>query len=204
MDIFSLASIIGTIAFALSGFLVGARKELDVMGIFILAMLTANGGGAARDVVVGRLPGVLTDIYAFLIVVGVIAGALLFRLHTHTQLEKHRLFVLSDSLGLVAFSITGALVGIEEGLSIFGVMVLAFFTASGGGVLRDVMVNQIPSVLSSDFYGSVAILLAASLYGLHAYGLDNDVSIAILFIAALALRLVAYRCQWRLPRIRMK
>ncbi len=201
IDIFSLASIIGTIAFALSGFMVGVRKDLDIMGIFILSMLTANGGGAVRDVLVGRLPNVLTDIYAFIIVVGVIFGALLLRLHRRPTFEKSHIFVLSDSLGLVAFSVTGTLVGIEAGLSIFGVMVLAFITASGGGIIRDLMVNEVPSVLSSDFYGTIAILLGAVMYMLHHTPYYNDTALTMLFVAALAVRLTAYYFGWKLPRI---
>ncbi len=204
IDIFFLASLIGTVAFALSGFLVGVRKELDLMGVFILSMLTANGGGAVRDTLVGRLPGVLTDISAFLTVVGVIAIAMLLRLHKHKQLEKSRLFILSDSMGLAAFSVTGALVGIEEGLSIFGVMVLAFLTASGGGIIRDLMVNEVPSVLSSDFYGSIAILMGAMLYGLHELGMDSNLTVLLVFGVALILRLIAYYLGWRLPRMSMR
>jgi uncharacterized membrane protein YeiH len=206
IDIFSLASTIGTIAFALSGFMVGVRKDLDIMGIFILSMLTANGGGAVRDVLVGRLPNVLTDIYAFLIVVAVMVGAWMLRLHhrpaSRKSFEKSPIFVISDSLGLVAFSVTGTLVGIESGLSIFGVMVLAFITASGGGIIRDLMVNEVPAVLNSDFYGTVAILLGAVMYGLHLTPYYNDTSLTALFVAALVMRLIAYNYGWKLPRIR--
>lgn len=202
IDIFSLASTIGTIAFALSGFMVGVRKDLDIMGIFILSMLTANGGGAVRDILVGRLPNVLTDISAFLLVVGVIGSALLLRLHRRPTFEKSHIFVLSDSMGLVAFSVTGTLIGIDAGLSIFGVMVLAFITASGGGIIRDLMVNEVPSVLSSDFYGTIAILLGAVMYMLHHYtSYYNDTALIMLFAIALIMRLTAYYFGWKLPRI---
>jgi len=182
MDIFTIASWVGGIAFAFSGFLVGVRKELDVMGVFILSMLTANGGGALRDVLVNRTPWVLTDLSAFYMVLGVLIIAFAFKLQRFAWVEKSRMFVLSDSLGLVAFSVTGAMVGVESGLNIFGVMVLAFLTATGGGIVRDVMVNEVPSVLNSDFYGSIAILLGAAIYGLHIIGLQTELTVTFVFL----------------------
>lgn len=202
-DIFTIASWMGSISFAFSGFLVGIRKELDVMGIFILAMLTANGGGAVRDILVGRTPSVLTDISAFLLVLAVIGTALLFRLHRKPTLERSSLFVLCDSLGLVAFSVTGAMVGVEAGLHVFGVMVLAFITATGGGIIRDAIVSDVPAVLSSDFYGSIALLLGASIYAIEPMNLPQQTSITLMFLAALILRLIAYLRGWHLPRIQL-
>ncbi len=200
-DMFAISSLVGSVAFALSGFLAGVRHRLDIMGIFIVAMLTANGGGAIRDVLVGRTPLVLADPQAFYLVIGVIVLAALLKAYRQETLEKNMLFVLSDAIGLVAFSVTGTLVGIDAGLSFFGVMVLAFITASGGGMIRDIMVNTVPSILSSDFYGSVALLLALALYLLHQFGMMDNLSIAIAFFVALGLRLLAYYRGWHLPRI---
>src|SRR5258708_4506196 len=118
-EIFTLASFLGSIAFALSGFLAGVRKQLDLMGIFIVTMLTANGGGALRDVLVGQTPKVLLDASAFILVCMVLGCAMLLRLHRFANLERHWLFVVSDAVGLVAFSLTGTLVGIAAGLPIF-------------------------------------------------------------------------------------
>lgn len=200
-SIFIIASWVGSVAFALSGFLAGARKHLDVMGIFILAILTANGGGALRDVLIGKTPSVLTDMSAFLLVLTVVTIALVTKLHRNARLEKHQIFLLSDAVGLAAFSVTGALAGIGADLSLFGVMVLAFLTATGGGIIRDVMVNDVPSVLSSDFYGSIAILMGAAIYALHATDLLSDVTISLVLALALGLRVLAYKRGWRLPRI---
>ncbi len=201
MDIFVIASWVGGIAFAISGFLIGTRQKLDVMGIFIVSMLTANGGGAVRDLLVGRTPAVLLDSSSFYMVWGVIIFAYLFKLHQHENLEKNSIYILSDSLGLVAFSVTGALVGVEAGLSIFGVMVLSFITATGGGIIRDLLVNQVPSILSSDFYGTVALILGATIYCLHEFKLDTNTNVSIVFVLALILRIIAYLKKWKLPRI---
>ena len=203
MDIFFISSTIGSVAFALSGFIAGVHHRLDVMGIFIVSMLTANGGGAVRDVLVGRTPAVLTDPSAFYLVCAVIGGALLLRMHEKIHVEKNVWFVLSDAVGLVAFSLTGTLVGIEAGLSMFGVMVLGFITAAGGGIIRDMLLNRVPSILSSDFYGSVALLMAVIVYGIHWLGWQQDWLIILVFFLLLAMRIFAYYKQWKLPHIRL-
>lgn len=200
--VFEIAGMVGSAAFALSGFLAGVRRHLDAMGIFIVSMLTANGGGALRDVLVNQTPRVLQDPMPFWIVLAVVTAGWLLRLHRRNGIERHSLFVLGDAVGLVAFSVTGALVGIEAGLPLFGVMVLAFLTANGGGILRDVLLGEVPALLSSDFYGTVSLLVAACIAGLDHYGQLSEASILAVLVGALVLRLVAYKRRWQLPRLR--
>src|SRR3954467_2709845 len=97
---------VGGVAFALSGFLAGVRKGLDVMGIFILAFITANGGGVVRDLLVGRTPGVMHGMLPFLLAAGTVALAVAFRLHDKGSVERNRIFIISDAVGLAAFGIT--------------------------------------------------------------------------------------------------
>ena len=201
-DIFLFASLLGGAAFSLSGFLVGVRKELDLMGVFILAFLTANGGGVIRDVLLGKTPYALTNMSGFIIVISTFLFGFILYKFKYLELERKRLFVLSDSIGLAAFSLTGALAGIEADLSIFGVVVLSFLTATGGGILRDTLVREIPSVFQSDFYGSVAVLVALAVYGLSFLGLNNDVNIFLVFSASLIIRLIALKMKWHLPRLK--
>lgn len=196
-----VASTIGSIAFALSGFLVGVRKELDVMGLFVLAFLTANGGGIVRDLLVDRLPSVLQNTEPFWLVAGVIIIAGSLKLHHFATLERRWLFVVCDAVGLVAFGITGALVAIEENIHFFGIVTLAFLTATGGAMLRDVLVNNVPEVLHSGFYGSIAILVGFGIYLLQASHLLNPLSLLLVFILALSTRLTAYHLGWRLPKL---
>ncbi len=202
-DIVSAAGWVGSVAFALSGFLAGARKHLDLVGIFIVMMLTGNGGGALRDVMLGRVPLVLQSSTPFLLALGVMVFGWLLRLERFARIERHGLFVLCDAVGLVAFSLTGASAGIEAGLPIFGVMVLAFLTAVGGGIVRDVLLGDIPAILSSDFYGSVALVVAAGLVGLQECGWRNELTTTALLAFALGLRLVAWHLGWQLPRLRL-
>lgn len=198
---FAVASIVGSIAFALSGFMAGARKQLDVMGVFILAFLTANGGGVLRDLLVGRTPAIMSGMLPFLLAAGTVLVAAAVRLHDKESVERNRIFTTSDAVGLAAFGITGALVGIEHELHFFGVVTLSFLTATGGGIVRDMLVNEVPLVLHGDFYGSVAILLGVAVFLLHWGGLTNPLSLSLVFLAGLILRLIAYGRRWRLPKL---
>lgn len=195
------ASTIGGIAFALSGYLAATRKELDLMGIFIIAFLAANGGGVLRDLLIDHPPVILHSPQSFWLTVGAISFAVIFKLHRYDNLEKSWFFVISDGIGLVAFGITGALVAIEENLHFFGVLSLALLTATGGGIIRDILTNKVPEVLHSGFYGSVALILAVILYALHQAGQITPVFIMLVFVGALILRLIAHWKNWQLPKI---
>ena len=200
--VFILISTSGGVAFALSGFLAGVRKGLDVMGIFILAFITANGGGVVRDLLFGRTPAVMHGMLPFWLAAGTVVLAVAFRLHDRASVERNRIFIISDAVGLAAFGITGALVGIENELHLFGVITLSFLTATGGGIARDVLVNEVPLVLREDFYGSVALLLGLAIQLLRWAALMNPASLSMVFVAGTVLRLVAYRHGWRLPKVR--
>lgn len=201
-QVISAASFIGSIAFSLSGFLLGARRHLDMMGVFIVAFLTANGGGVVRDILVDRPPAVLQSTEPFWLVAAAVFAAWLLRLHRYAIMEKRWVFIFCDAVGLSAFAIGGAMVGIEENLHIFGVLTLALLTATGGGILRDMLLNNVPEVLHGGFYGSIALILGLAIYGLHSTDLLSPLLLLVLFSSAVIMRLIAHRKQWRLPKIR--
>lgn len=195
------ADIIGIIAFALSGFLTGVRHHLDLLGLIIAGSITALGGGVVRDALLDRTPFAFNEYYPAITVLATIAFALFFRLYRHEQLEQKRLFVISDTIGLVAFSITGALLAIDAQLNFFGVIILSFLTAAGGGVLRDIMINQVPSVLVTDFYGSIALIVAILLLVVNMFTDLNTYWVASIAVFAICLRLMAYYKEWHLPKL---
>lgn len=200
-DLVIAADILGIIAFALSGFLVGVRHKLDLLGLIISASITALGGGVVRDVILDRTPFAFNEYYPALTVFSTIFIAFLLRNKLRHEIERQWLFVISDTIGLVAFSITGALLAINADFNFFGVIILSFLTAVGGGVLRDTMINQVPSVLISDFYGSIALIVAVLLIISNALWNLNTLSVAIIATLAVSLRLLAYSKQWHLPRL---
>ncbi len=199
MDIFLLTDIIGIIAFSLSGFLVGVRNRLDLLGIVIAASLTALGGGILRDALLHRTPFAFSEYYPATTLVIVIVIAFIFQSLRSDQIEHKWLFVISDTVGLVAFSITGALLAINAEYNVFGVVILSFLTAVGGGVTRDIMINKVPAVLVSDFYGSIALIVALMLAILNYLNAMSDLAILAVAVATVCLRLIAYKQQWHLP-----
>jgi len=201
MSLFEVADAIGLVTFSISGFLMGVRKGLDILGIVIAAFLTALGGGVIRDVIVERTPIAFIQSSVLFFVIAGILLALILKLHKKQQPERYSIFILMDSIGLVAFAITGALVGIEAEFNLFGVMLLAFVTAVGGGMLRDMMVNEVPIVLTNDFYGTIALLIALLIYMCNLMGYLGTFTLVVIATIALSLRLIAYYKKWQLPKL---
>lgn len=196
---FEIADIIGIIAFSMSGFFVAARNKLDLLGVLISTFLTALGGGIMRDITLNQTPFSFTHNYPVAIVLGVLLLMILFKYHRKESIENKPLFILSDSIGLVSFSISGALIAIESDFNIAGIVIMTFITAVGGGIVRDVIINEVPFVLKTGFYGTIAILIGIILYILDMYLLISIYTITALFFSALALRLIAYYHSWSIP-----
>lgn len=201
MDLFFIADIIGIIAFAISGYLVAVRNELDLLGVLISSFLTALGGGILRDVILDTTPFTFREYYPATTVLVVLAFSFLFQLNRKKEIERKLFFVISDTIGLVAFSITGALLALDANLNIFGVLILSFLTAMGGGLTRDILINKVPAVLVTDFYGSIALLVALLLFICHHFNILNEITTFAIATLAISVRLVAYFKGWRLPKI---
>jgi uncharacterized membrane protein YeiH len=196
---FEIADIIGIIAFSMSGFLVAARNHLDLLGVLLATFLTALGGGIMRDITVHQLPFTFTHNYPTIIVLIVLLLLIVFKFHEKESFENKPLFILSDSIGLISFSITGALIAIEHHLNLPGVLALAFLTAVGGGITRDVIINEVPFVLKTGFYGTIALLIGVIIYTLDYFDFVNFYSLTTLFFLALILRLIAVKHRWSIP-----
>lgn len=193
--------LIGTSSFAMSGYLIGVKKNFDLLGISIIAIVTAIGGGLMRDTIVNRIPLVFNDSSSILIIFITIFISWLLRLHKRDGIMRNKIFIISDSIGLIAFSIAGAQVGIEFHVNFFGVIFLAFITAIGGGIIRDMMVNEVPYILSKDFYGTVSILIGGILYLLNLSGCTSLPYIYSLFVFGLVIRLFAHSKEFNLPNL---
>jgi len=191
-----IADIIGIIAFAISGFIVGIRQKLDLLGIVLSAYLTALGGGIIRDVLAKKEIFAFTNTLAGSLVLLVLIIGFSFKLHK-MDVENNTVFVISDAIGLASFSISGAMVGINAGFNIFGVVFLALITAVGGGMLRDMLINEVPFILREKFYATISIIVGIALY---VFGVSFEV-LVITLVLAVFLRIIAYKKDWHLPRI---
>lgn len=201
MSAFEIADIIGIICFALSGFLIAVHYKLDILGVFISAFLTAFGGGMVRDVLVDRTPYVFTTNLPLFLVIATVIISMIFKLHKIDDLEGKTTFLISDAIGLVSFSITGAIIAIDAGFNFLSVLILAFITAVGGGTIRDILINRVPFILVSEFYATVSLIIASTIFVLEIFELRNFVSLLIVFICGVLLRVFAYYKKWHLPTL---
>ena len=193
-----IAEYLGIAAFAASGFYIAVRHRLDLLGIYLSAFLTALGGGILRDLLSDRPPYSLTHSLPSVVVVAVTTILIWRRMQDHPW-ESKFLFVFVDALGMVSFAVSGALVGLETGFNLAGVVLLAFTTAVGGGILRDVLLNRIPYLLHGGFYGVIAVLVGALLYLLHHLHASRTLGVTLVFLFAVTLRMIAYLRRWHLP-----
>lgn len=199
--ILEIAEYLGIIAFSASGFYIGKRNNLDLLGIYIVAFLTALGGGILRDVIIGRPPISFTLPLPIFIVTTITTILIILKHYQDDSIDSKPIFVLTDAIGMVSFAISGAMVTLDTEFNLVGVASMAFVTAVGGGIFRDILINQIPYVLKGGFYGIIAIGIGISVYVLNILGLLNAVSIIVLFVSAVILRMYAYRQDWSLPRL---
>jgi len=195
------AEYLGIIAFSASGFYIGKRNQLDVLGIYITAFLTALGGGVMRDIIIDRPPISFTQNSPVLIVVLITTVLLFLRHRYHHDIDSKPLFVFIDAVGMASFAISGALLALENGYNLQGVAIIAFVTAIGGGIFRDILINQVPYVLKGGFYGVIAIGVGIVVYLLDMVGSLQAWTLILLFLCTIILRSVAYYKKWSLPTI---
>jgi len=198
---FEIAEYIGIVAFAMSGFFVAVRTKLDFLGVLISVFLTAFGGGILRDIIVDKTPYTFTHNTPGIMVFTIMILLILFRFHKKESIENRPFFILSDSIGLVSFSITGALVALENDLNLTGVLALSFLTAVGGGITRDIIINEVPFVFKTGFYGTVALLVGLLMYLLDVFSMMSFYPIAVVFILGVTIRVFAYYKKWSIPLV---
>ena len=199
MDILITLDIIGTVVFALSGFIIAAKNKLDMFGITCVSLLTAFGGGLFRDMLVGRPPFIFSENYPLIVLLITVSIAFIFNLHKHTKLTDNYVFLISDSAGLAVFAVGGASVGLNANFNLGGVIILALLTAVGGGVIRDVILNNIPFVFREDFYGTIALFIGLVVWLTNYFYELNVISLTLIIIFGFTFRMLAIKRNWYLP-----
>ncbi|OEJ94305.1 trimeric intracellular cation channel family protein [Streptomyces thermolilacinus] len=190
----------GIFVFAISGALLAVRKNFDVFGMAVLAEVTALGGGLFRDLVIGAVPpAAFTDLGYF--VMPLVATALVFFLHPVVERTQAAVNAF-DAAGLGLFCVTGTTKAYEYGLGLTQSAVLGMATGVGGGVLRDVLANEAPSLLrwDRDLYAVPAIVGSTLVVLFIRFEALNPFTSSLAALAAFALRMLALRYSWRAPR----
>lgn len=199
---FHLLDIIGTIAFAMSGALTAMSKKMDPFGVFIIAFVTAVGGGTLRDILIGRTPvGWMLDLkYVYVIIIGFVL-AIIFR-KKFDQLRTS--LFLFDTIGLGVFTLIGLEKGINIGLHPVICVALGTMTACFGGVIRDILCTEIPVIFRREIYATICIVGGMVFFLLREFNLDKDLLYLTTSIVIISVRLMAVKFKWYLPTLEHK
>nr|CAD6428831.1 trimeric intracellular cation channel family protein [Rhizobium sp. Q54] len=190
----------GVVVFAATGALAASRKQLDIIGFLFFAALTGVGGGTLRDLVLGRTPvfWVIDPAY----VLACIATGIIVFFAAHLVEWRYRLLLWLDAIGLAAYSVMGAAIGLASTGSAPIAIVTGILTATCGGILRDILADEPSVLLRSEVYISAALAGACTFTFLEVLGVPTVASSAAGFAVAFALRGGAIRKGWTIPRYR--
>lgn len=188
-------SIIGTIAFAVSGAIVAMEEEYDILGVYILGIVTAFGGGAIRNLLIGVPVSALWE-QGTLFQIALVAMTTVFLFPNNLLKHWQKWGNFTDAIGLSAFAIQGALYAAEMNHPISAVVVAAVLTGSGGGIVRDLLAGRKPLVLKSEIYAVWAVL-AGLIIGFDLA--QSPFQLYTLFILLVVCRVLSYTNKWQLP-----
>lgn len=197
MTLLAIIYPIAIAAEAASGALMGTRRKMDLFGVSVVGTVTALGGGSIRDMILGHYPlgWVANPEYLLFTIGAAITAALLARRLHHL---KHA-FLLLDALGLVAFTVIGCDIAAANGVHVAVVVLMGMITGVFGGLLRDILCNQVPLVLRRDLYATVSLVTGMLYVGLLQFGVGPDLATAIAVGAGFTARLLAIRFALALP-----
>ncbi len=182
---------------AMSGALAAGRRNMDVFGVAVIAFVTALGGGTVRDVILGNFPIGWTQHPGYIALV-ISAGLVTVFVAPHMHKLK-RLFLALDAMGLVAFSLIGCDIALRMGYALPVVVMAGMITGIFGGVLRDVLCNQMPVVFQRELYASVSLVVCCLFLGLRALDVNQELTTVLSFAVGIAMRMLALRYGWKLP-----
>ncbi len=208
-DILTVLDFIGVISFTISGALVAARKDMDYLGVCILGIVTAVGGGATRDLIIGFTPPVMFRNPVYVAVAFAVANIVFFFLYFHlngkSKPKMNHIFGNTlfwfDTIGLASFTVDGVIVG--QTMTDGGLFLCAFLgviTGVGGGVLRDLLANEVPAIFKRHIYAlaSIAGAIATCLLWKTSHGAAIATGLALVIL----IRYLAKTFEWNLPHLK--
>ncbi len=211
LNIMLVLDMLGTIAFAISGALVGIRHRMDWFGVNVLAIVTATGGGILRDIIIGDHPPVMFRNPIYVLVAAITANVVFVVMYFHPRRPKRlsavydMLMFVFDTLGVAAFTVDGVMLGVAHGYkhNLFLLVFLGVMTGVGGGMIRDVLADQMPDVLRKHVY-AIASILGAVVTGFIVRQFDmRRTGIIAGFCVVVLLRVLASHFKWNLPKVRL-
>lgn len=204
-----ILELIGSAAFAISGVIVAKEKKMDIFGAVILGCITAVGGGAIRDLILGIHPQSMFKDPKY-VLCAFIASIITFILEyqNKSQFEEHKtmsetLLNITDTIGLAIFAIMGTKAALDLGYSSnhFLCVFVGTLTGIGGGILRDMLAGEMPLILRERVYG-VAAIIGSCVYLYTSFYLNGIYAMIISFIVTVLIRFLAIHYEWNLPRLK--
>ena len=207
-DILTILDFIGVISFTISGSLVAARKDMDYLGVCILGIVTAVGGGATRDVIIGSVPPLMfrnpTCVTLAFIVSNIVFFFLYFHLSGKSKPKMNHIFGKTlfwfDTIGLASFTVNGVIVG--QTMTDGGIFLCAFLgviTGVGGGVLRDLLANEVPAIFVRHIYALASV--AGAILTCLLWNTSHFAAISAGLVSVILIRFLAKTYEWNLPHI---
>jgi uncharacterized membrane protein YeiH len=196
-----ILDLFGTMSFAITGAFKAIEHRADIVGIVILATITGVAGGTIRDIILGHFPphSISDPNY---VIITITTGIVIFFLYP--KIKKHwNLFLKFDALGLGVFTVIGATLAYQLfGMNFLAMIMAGMITAVGGGILRDMFVNEMPLVFIKELYASASFLGIVVFYILLIFNLQIEIVTIGSIIVTTVLRLVAMKYNWNLPKVR--
>ena len=193
---------LGTAAFAVSGALAASRKNMDIFGFSVMALMPAIGGGTIRDLVIGRSPVFWIGDNSYVAVALLAALAVFFG--TYKPGSRRRLLIWMDAMGLALFAALGTQISLAHNVGPLVAVMLGVTTAVTGGMIRDIICNEIPLVLSREIYATAAFVASLIYVAANTIGAADSVSLALAVSGGFLVRALAIRYNWSLPGSRTK
>lgn len=202
MILMNFFEILGTIAFAISGALLGVQKKLDIFGVSFLAVVTAVGGGIFRDIIIGTIPPAAFQNPKYCLI-SIVTAVITFQMHKDMNKLKN-VVLISDAIGLGIFTVVGASAAFSHGITgAFIIVSTGMFTGIGGGILRDVSVQHIPVVFRKEIYAVASMIGALAFYICYKY-ISKETSIYIGFTVTFMVRMISVKYNLNLPVCKQK
>jgi uncharacterized membrane protein YeiH len=197
-----ILDLFGTMAFAVTGAFKAIEHKVDIMGVVVLSIITGIAGGVIRDITLGRFPPAAIINPSYLIVT-LASAIVIFFLYRHLKIHWN-LFLKFDAVGLGVFTIIGATIAYNLfGLNILIMTFAGILTAVGGGIVRDVLVNEVPIVLVKEIYASASFVGIITFFTILIMGINLNIATIPSIAIVILIRLVSVRYNWNLPRARM-
>ncbi|GAB6181842.1 trimeric intracellular cation channel family protein [Desulfotomaculum defluvii] len=194
MTLLALLDMIGTFAFATTGALVAVRKDMDLFGIIVLSFVTAIGGGTTRDVLLGNTPVFFLYQPSYFYIS--LAAALCVFLFHRELFKINSIVLIFDALGLGLFVCVGISKALTTNTSFTGAVILGVVTGTVGGIIRDLLAGQIPTVLVRDFYALICVVGGILYVYLYQLKIPEDINLLVSASVIFVLRLAAIKLKW--------